>query len=79
MLLKGGAMTVAPPSSGPPMGAVRAALTMLDTMYSNIGEEARRFQLEVPKLVGLTGTAEPIAKPRLSSQDKLSLVFSLSR
>lgn len=79
VLLKGGAMTVAPPSAGPPMGAVRAAITMLDTMYSNIGEEARRFQLEVPKLVGLTGNAEPVAKPRLSSQDKLSLVYSLSR
>jgi hypothetical protein len=52
---------------------------MLDKLYSNIGEEARRFMLEAPKLVGLTGAAEPVAKPRISSQDKLSLVFSLSR
>lgn len=79
MLLKGGAMSLTPPSSGPPMGAVRASITMLDTMYSNIGEEARKFLLEAPRLVGLTKSAEPIVKPRFSSQDKLSMVFSLSR
>jgi len=78
MLRRSGALMMGVPNSVP-LGAVRAAITMLDTMYSNIGEEARRFMLEAPKLVGLTKSAEPIAKPRLSSQDKLTLAFSLSR
>ena len=79
LLHKGGAMGLTAPKSGPALGDVRASITMLDKLYSNIGEEARRFMLEAPKLVGLTSVAEPVAKPRLSSQDKLSLVFSLSR
>jgi len=79
LLHKGGAMGLTAPKSGPALGDVRASVTMLDKLYSNIGEEARRFMLEAPKLVGLTGAAEPVAKPRISSQDKLSLVFSLSR
>jgi len=79
LLHKGGALPLTAPSAGPSLGAVRSAITMLDTMYSSIGEEARRFMLEAPKLVGLTKSAEPVAKPRLSSQDKLALVFSLAR
>jgi len=83
MLIRGGAsgasFGLSAPTAGPPLGAVRSAITMLDIMYSNIGEEARRFMLEAPKLVGLTKSAEPVAKPRISSQDKLALVFSLSR
>jgi hypothetical protein len=79
LLRRAGALSLTAPSSGPALGAIRSAITALDHMYSNIAEEAKRFQLEVPKLVGLSGTADPIAKPRISSQDKVSLVYSLSR
>ena len=79
LLRRGGALTLSAPSSGPSLGAVRAAITTLDSMYSSIGEEARKFMLEVPKLVGISGTAEAIPKPRITPQDKLALVYSLTR
>lgn len=79
LLRRSGALSLTGSSSGPALGTVRSAITNLDQMYSNIGEEARRFLLEVPKLVGMSGTAEPVAKPRVSSQDKVALAYSLIR
>ena len=79
LLRRAGTLSLGDSGSGPSLSTVRAALTNMDLMYSNIGDEARRFLLEVPKLVGMSGTAEPVAKPRISSQDKVALAYSLLR
>jgi hypothetical protein len=69
--------TIAPPSSA----AIRNAISGIDAIYSGIAVEARRFVLEAPKMVGLTSEAIAAARvvkvPKLSSLDKLAIVYSL--
>ena len=68
--------TVAPPSTA----AIRAATTDIDRVYAAIAEEARRYLLEAPSIVGLTAEARAqIQKPiTMSAPDKLQLAFSLA-
>jgi hypothetical protein len=58
----------------------------LDSIYTGIAEEARRYRLEVPRIAGLapaaaggaggaTITARPA--PKFDSMDKLALAYSL--
>jgi len=66
-----------PPPSTP---AIRAASADIDRVYSNIAEEARRYLLEAPSIVGLTAEARTQLQkpPTISATDKLSLAFSLA-
>jgi hypothetical protein len=76
MVRRSGGMMLAAPASIPSLGAIRDAVTMIDVMYSSIGEEARRFMLEQPKLGGIAGTIPEPQRVRLSSNDKLALAYS---
>lgn len=61
--------------------AIRNACASIDTIYSGIGTEARRFIVESPRMVGLTADAVAAAtiaaRPRVSADDKLALAYSL--
>jgi hypothetical protein len=49
----------------------------LDDVYTRIGEEARRFVLEVPKINGLAEDPGIRAAAKLSALDKMSLAYAL--
>jgi hypothetical protein len=79
-----GTPTLTGPTAPPPYDAVRAATYSVDEIYSGIAIEARRYLLEVPKIAGLTAEAERAkdaakapGRAKLSSVDKLALVFAL--
>jgi len=76
MVRRSGGMMLAAPASIPGLGSIRDAVTMIDVMYSSIGEEARRFMLEQPKLGGIAGGVPEPQRVRLSSNDKLALAYS---
>jgi len=61
----------------PTYDAVKASTNSLDDVYTRIGEEARRFVLEVPKINGLAEDAGIRAAAKLSALDKMSLAYSL--
>lgn len=70
--------STAPPSHD----AVRGATSKIDAIYSEIAEEARKFVLEKPQIVGLTNEAQNAAKQtaaKFNPLDKLSLVYALSK
>jgi hypothetical protein len=78
-------LTVHAPVVVPSHEAVRNAVSSIDSIYSTIATEARRFVLEAPSMVGLSDgpqrkTEGPAAAkdPIFSSIDKLSLVYKLA-
>ena len=79
-------LTVHVPVAAPSNEAVRNAVSGIDSIYSTIAHEARRFILEAPSMVGLTdgpqqksGTGKTGgASPVVSAIDKLNLVYRLS-
>jgi hypothetical protein len=75
MVRRSGGMMLAAPASIPSIGSIRDAVTMIDVMYSSIGEEARRFMLEQPKLGGIGSTVGEPQRVRMSANDKLALVY----
>jgi|APCry1669189534_1035231.scaffolds.fasta_scaffold15226_2 hypothetical protein len=79
-LQRRGSLSLSGPSAPPPLSAVRAATATIDNIYSGIATEARKFMLEVPKIVGLTKeAAEAIrAPPKLAAMDKLAMAYSLA-
>jgi hypothetical protein len=64
----------------PSTAAIRAATADIDRVYATIAEEARRYLLEAPSIVGLTAEARAqLQKPvTMSGPDKLQLAFSLA-
>jgi len=78
-------LTLGGPTAPPALATVRSATNAIDSVYSTIAEEARRFLLEKPEMTGLTGasSAADVAisskKAVLSSMDKLQLAFSMVR
>jgi hypothetical protein len=58
---------------------LQLVLAKLDTLYSGIAEEARKYLLEAPVMAGLTKEAaqKRQPKPKLSATDKLSLAYAL--
>ena len=71
-------LTLSAPSAAPPLSAIRNAITTIDSIYSLIATESRRFLLEKPVIAGLTDEAIRPTIPKLSYIDKLSLVYSLA-
>lgn len=67
----------APPPTVP---AIRAAAADIDRVYSAIAEEARRYLLEAPSIVGLTAEAKAqMQKPiTMAPTDKLSLAYAIT-
>ena len=67
----------------PDSNAIRSVVSAIDVVYSGIAEEAKKFVLEAPVMVGLTkeGAAQANAitkKPtQFTSKDKLALSYSL--
>jgi 3-hydroxyacyl-CoA dehydrogenase len=60
--------------------AGRSAIATIDGAYAGIAAEARRYMLEVPKIVGLTAedeTVTVIKRTKINSTDKMALAFSL--
>jgi hypothetical protein len=83
-LQRRGSVSLTGSLAAPAASAVRAATLSLDAIYSGIAEEARRYRLEVPRIVGLTpaaaggaAAAARAAPPKLDSMDKLALAYSL--
>jgi hypothetical protein len=84
-LQRRGSVSLTGSLAAPAASAVRAATLSLDSIYTGIAEEARRYRLEVPRIAGLapatavtgaaTATARPV--PKLNSMDKLALAYSL--
>ena len=67
-------------SAGPAIPSydrVKASTNGIDTIYTNIAEEARRFVLEVPKINGLVEDAGIRATAKLSAADKMALAYAL--
>jgi hypothetical protein len=79
-LQRKGSLSLTGPAAPPPLTAVRAAASTIDTVYSGIASEARRFMLEAPKMVGLTKEAADAirAPPKMNAADKLSLVYKIA-
>ena len=75
-----GVPSISGPVAIPPLAAIRSAIINLDSVYSGIAAEARRYMLEVPKIVGLTAedeTVTVIKRTKFSSEDKLAIAYSL--
>jgi hypothetical protein len=78
-------LTIHAPVAVPSHEAVRNAVSAIDSTYSTIAIEARRFVLEAPSMVGLTdgpqrktGSDNKSGNPIISSIDKLALVYNLA-
>jgi hypothetical protein len=77
-------LTVHAPVATPSHEAVRNAVSGIDSIYSTIASEARRFILEAPSMVGLTdgpqqkGGKSGGSTPVISAMDKLAMVYRLA-
>lgn len=80
-LQRRGSVSLTGSLAAPAASAVRAATLSLDSIYTGIAEEARRYRLEVPRIAGLTPAAAASSAPapprKLDSMDKLALAYSL--
>ena len=78
-------LTIGGPTTPPALVAIRGAAQNIDTVYSIIAEEARRFLLERPEMNGISGqvsAADVSSNTRtkqMTSVDKMNLAFSLLR
>lgn len=76
-------LTIHAPVAVPNKDAVRNAISTIDSVYSTIATEARRFILEAPSMVGLADGPQnkkdvKPGNPLISAIDKLALVYSLA-
>jgi hypothetical protein len=79
-VIRRGTPSISGPTAIPSMTDIRGALMTIDSVYSGIAAEARRYLLEVPKIVGLTAedeTVTVIKRTKINSSDKLALAYSL--
>jgi hypothetical protein len=75
-----GSPSISGPAAIPSASDIRAATAGVDSVYAGIAAEARRYLLEVPKIVGLTAedeTVTVIKRTKINSTDKLSIAYSL--
>lgn len=75
-----GSPSISGPAAVPSPADIRAATASIDSIYAGIAAEARRYVLEVPKIVGLTAedeTVTVIKRTKINSADKLALAYSL--
>jgi hypothetical protein len=78
-LQRRGSLNLTGSPAPPSFSAIRAATSTIDVIYSGISEEARRFVLERPQIVGLVHDVQvPVARPKISVTDKLTLAYSLA-
>lgn len=65
----------------PSITALRNATATIDSIYTLISNESRKFMLERPEIAHLTeeSAAAARAPPKLSYQDKLDMVYSLAQ
>jgi hypothetical protein len=81
-LQRKGSLTLSGPTAPPTLDSIRSAAATIDVVYSGIAEEARRYLLEVPRMVGLTHEAEraarSTAKPAFNPMDKLAMAYMLA-
>lgn len=65
----------------PSLKDIRHAAQGIDEIYKSIAEESRKYLLEVPKIVGLTPSAEKEIKtksiPKITADHKLALSYAL--
>lgn len=77
-------LTVHAPVATPSHEAVRNAVSSIDSIYSTIAGEARRFILEAPSMVGLSDGPQrktdstKSGHPAISAIDKLAIVYQLA-
>ena len=79
-LIRRGTPSISGPSAIPSISEIRAATATIDSVYAGIAAEARRYLLEVPKIVGLTAedeTVTVIKHTKINSGDKLAMAYSL--
>lgn len=79
-LIRRGAPSISGPTSIPSLTDIRAASATIDSVYAGISAEARRYSLEVPKIIGLTAedeTVTVIKHTKINSSDKLAIAYSL--
>jgi hypothetical protein len=58
--------------------AVREAVVKIDNVYAGIAEEARKYVLEAPVMVGLKKDTQPKPpKVKMTALDKLSMSYNL--
>jgi hypothetical protein len=75
-----GVPSISGPAAVPSATDIHAATASIDSIYAGIAAEARRYLLEVPKIVGLTAedeTVTVIKRTKINSTDKLSIAYSL--
>jgi hypothetical protein len=75
-----GTPSISGPVAIPSAVEIRGATMGIDGIYSGIAAEARRYVLEVPRLVGLTAedeTVTVIKRTKITSTDKLAIAYSL--
>jgi hypothetical protein len=74
-------LVLTPGNAIPDQNAIRTVLSTIDTVYSGIAEEAKKYVLEKPVMSGLTkAAAEQMPKPKgqhFSSTEKLKLSYAL--
>jgi hypothetical protein len=76
---------VAKPPPQQPTAGIRTAVSMIDEIYAEIAEEARRFVAETPQITELTAEAAKAAAEaaelkrvkQISSLDKLNMAFGM--
>lgn len=61
----------------PGYDAIKSQNSSIDTVYSAIAEEARKYVLEVPKINGLVDDMASRAAAKLSAVDKMALAYAL--
>ena len=78
-IAKKNSLTISNQVKIPDQVAIRSAVASLDDIYKGIAEEAKRFIIESPTIVGLTKEATVPKKTNkiLSPNEKLSLAYSL--
>jgi hypothetical protein len=75
-----GVPSISGPVAIPSLSDIRAAIVSIDSVYAGIAAEARRYVVEVPKIVGLTAedeTVTVIKRTKINSTDKLAIAYSL--
>jgi len=61
----------------PSYDAIKSQNAGIDSIYTTIGEEARKFMLEAPKINGLVDDVTAKAAAKLSAVDKMALAYAL--
>jgi hypothetical protein len=80
-MMRKSTLILSAPIMPPTITALRNATATIDSIYTLISTEAKKFMLERPEIAHLTeeSAAAARAPPKLSYQDKLDMVYSLAQ